>query len=53
MACNGLKIGSFHLFNHPKLQILKWRSGTCDARSLPPPLGFWLILDVVVPHTHR
>ena len=28
-------------------------SGTCDARSRPPPLSFWLILCVVVPHTHR
>ena len=37
----------------PKLQILKWRSGTCDARSRPPPLSFWLILCVVIPHTHR
>ena len=37
----------------PKLQILKWRSGTCHTRSQPPPLSFWLILCVVVPHTHR
>ena len=37
----------------PKMQILKWRSGTCDARSRPPPLSFLLILCVVVPHTHR
>ena len=37
----------------PKLQILKWRSGTCDDRSRPPPLSFWLILCVAVPHTHR
>ena len=37
----------------PKLQILKWRSGTCNARSWPPPFIFWLILCVVVPHTHR
>ena len=37
----------------PKLQILKWRSGTCDACSWPPLLSFWLILCVVVPHTHR
>ena len=36
-----------------RLQILKWRSGTCDARSWPPPLIFWLIFCVVVPHTHR
>ena len=37
----------------PKLQIFKWRSGNCDARSRPPPLSFWIILCVVVPHTHR
>ena len=37
----------------PKLQILKWRCGTCDTRSRKPPLKFWLILGVVVPHTHR
>ena len=37
----------------PKLQILKWRSGTCDACSWLPPLSFWLILCVVIPHTHR
>ena len=37
----------------PKLQFLKLRSATCDARSRPPPLSFWLILGVVVPHTHR
>ena len=37
----------------PKLQILKWRSSTCDARSWPPPLILWLIFCVVVPHTHR
>ena len=37
----------------PKLQILKWRSDTCDARSRPPPLSFLLILCVVFPHTHR
>ena len=37
----------------PKLQILKWRSGTCDARSRLPLLSFWLILCVVVPHTLR
>ena len=36
----------------PKLQILKWRSGTCDTRSRPPLLSLWLILCVVVPHTH-
>ena len=37
----------------PKLQILKWRSGTCNARSWLPPLSFRLILCVVVPHTRR
>ena len=37
----------------PKLQFLKLRSATCDTRSRPPPLSFWLILYVVVPHTHR
>ena len=43
------KNGSFG----PKLQFLKLRSATCDTRSRPPPLSFWLILCVVVPHTHR
>ena len=37
----------------PKLQFLKPRSATCDSCSRPPPLSFWLILCVVVPHTHR
>ena len=37
----------------PKLQFLKLRSATCDTRSRPPPLSFWLILCRVVPHTHR
>ena len=37
----------------PKLQFLKLRSATCDTRSRPPPWSFWLILCVVVPHTHR
>ena len=37
----------------PKLQILKWRSDTCDACSRPPPLSFWLILCVVIAQTHR
>ena len=37
----------------PKLQFLKLRSATCESRSRPPPLSFWLILCVVVPHTHR
>ena len=37
----------------PKLQILKWRSGPCGARSRPPTLSCVLILCVVVPHTHR
>ena len=32
---------------------LKLRSATCDTRSRPPPLSSWLILCVVVPHTHR
>ena len=37
----------------PKLHVLKWRCGSCDARSGPPSLSFLLILCVVVPHTHR
>ena len=37
----------------PKLQFLKLRSATCESCSRPPPLSFWLILCVVVPHTHR
>ena len=37
----------------PKLQLLKLRSATCESCSPPPPLSFWLILCVVVPHTHR
>ena len=37
----------------PKLQILKLRSATCDARSQPPPLSFLLKLCVIVLHTHR
>ena len=37
----------------PKLQILKCRSGTCDARSRPPALSFWLILCVVVGSIHQ
>ena len=36
-----------------ELQFLKLRSATCDTRSRPPLLSFWLILCVVVPHTHR
>ena len=36
----------------PKLQFLKLRSAACDTRSRPPLLSFWLILCVVVPHTH-
>ena len=36
----------------PKLQFLKPRSATCDSCSRPPPLSSWLILCVVVPHTH-
>ena len=36
----------------PKLQILKWRSSICDARSKPPPLNFssyfvWLSLTPI------
>ena len=37
----------------PKLQFLKLRCATCDTRSRPPPLSFWLVLCVVVPHSHR
>ena len=37
----------------PKLQFLKLRSATCDARSRPPPLSFSLKLCVIVLHTHR
>ena len=37
----------------PKLQFLKLRSATCDSCCRPPPLSFWLILCVVVAHTHR
>ena len=37
----------------PKLQFLKLRSATCDTRSRPPALSFWLIICVVVPHSHR
>ena len=37
----------------PKLQFLKLRSATCDTRSRPPPLSFWLKLCVIVLHTHR
>ena len=37
----------------PKLQFLKLRSATCDGCSRPPPLSSWLILRVVLPHTHR
>ena len=37
----------------PKPQLLKLRSATCESRSRPPPLSFWLILCVIVPHTHR
>ena len=36
----------------PKLQFLKLKSATCDTRSRPPPLSFWLIPCVVVPHTN-
>ena len=37
----------------PKLQFLKLRSATCEARSRPPPLSFWLKLCMIVLHTHR
>ena len=37
----------------PKLQFVKLRSATCDARSQPPPLSFSLKLCVIVLHTHR
>ena len=37
----------------PKLQFLKLRSATCDARSQPPPSSFSLKLCVIVLHTHR
>ena len=37
----------------PKLQFLKLRSATCESRSWPPPLSFWLKLCVIVLHTHR
>ena len=48
-GCFGSKMAVFG----PKLQFLKLRSATCESRSRPPPLSFWLILCVVVPHTHR
>ena len=48
-GCFGPKMAVFG----PKLQFLKLRSATCDSRSRPPPLSFWLILCVVVLHTHR
>ena len=37
----------------PKLQFLKLRPATCESRSWPPPLSFWLKLCVIVLHTHR
>ena len=37
----------------PKMQILKVRSATCDARSQPPLSSFSLKLCVIVLHTHR
>ena len=37
----------------PKVQFLKLRSTTCEARSRPPPLSFLLKLCVIVLHTHR
>ena len=36
-----------------KLQLLKLRSATCKSRSRPPPSSFWLILCVIVLHTHK
>ena len=45
----GPKMGVFG----PKLQFLKLRSATCESRSRPPPLSFWLKLCVIVLHTHR
>ena len=36
-----------------KLQFLKLRSATSEARSRPPPLSFLLKLCVIVLHTHR
>ena len=37
----------------PKLQFLKLRSATCEARCRSPPLSFLLKLCVIVLHTHR
>ena len=48
-GCFGPKMAVFG----PELQFLNPRSATCDTRSRLPPLSFWLILCVVVPHTHR
>ena len=48
-GCFGPKMAVFG----PKLQFLKLRSATCECRSRPLPSSFWLILCVVVPHTHR
>ena len=36
----------------PKLQFLKLRSATCESRSRPPPLIFFLKHCVIVLHTH-
>ena len=33
--------------------ILKPRSAHFTTHSCPPPLSSWLILYVIVPHTHR
>ena len=37
----------------PKLQFLKLRSATCESRSRPPLLSFFVKLCVIVLHTHR
>ena len=36
-----------------KQQFPKLRSATCESRSRPPLLSFWLKLCVIVLHTHR
>ena len=51
MACNGLKIGSFHLFRHPKRsRLIFWKTtflthfGPIFCRKTPHfqgILGFW------------
>ena len=45
--------GPKRAFFGPKLQFLKLRSATCESRSRPPPLSFFLKLCVIVLHTHR